>query len=161
MRRSVIYMSLIAAAIVFGIVAAGVPSSRNDPVLHVSSSATTTSVPPALAPTTSPTVAVPAAHSPGAVSVLIANASGNIGAGATRATALGNAGYKTLRPVETVPSSQTAVYFLPGYQADASAVAALIGAPSAAVQPMPAKTPGTHLRNADVRVVIGPDLAHR
>jgi hypothetical protein len=72
---------------------------------------------------------------------------------------LAAAGYPMGTPANASPKvDATAVYFLPGYDREAAAVAAAIGAPETAVAPLPATVPG-EIGGAQVVVVIGADLA--
>lgn len=70
------------------------------------------------------------------------------------------AGYTNSTPKDaatTVPTS--AVYFQPGYDADAAAVAAAIALPASEVQPLPSPPPPAigNAGDAPVIVVVGPD----
>ena len=51
------------------------------------------------------------------------------------------------------------VYYTPPVQAEARAIATILGV--AAVQPMPSPSPIRDLRGADVLVMAGPDLAQK
>jgi hypothetical protein len=51
------------------------------------------------------------------------------------------------------------VYYTEGFQAEAQAVAASLGAPAEAVQPMPTPPPVADIQGAQVLVVLGPDIA--
>ena len=72
---------------------------------------------------------------------------------------LATAGYQTAPPGNaTADVEATQVFFGPGFEAEAAAVATAIGAPAGAVQPLPATPPG-NIGGAQVVVVVGPDLA--
>jgi hypothetical protein len=117
---------------------------------------TTTTVP--VEPTTTTTLP---SKAPAEVVVKVANASGtpsNGLAGKTR-TALQGKGY-TQVSVTDAPSAVTStqVLYVEGSQGDAQAVAAALGVPLDAVQPMTNPPPVT-LGTATVLVLAGPDLA--
>ena len=105
--------------------------------------------------TTSTTVAP---HDPAEVKVLVANGSGTNGAAGGTTDALEALGYVTATPTnaERVPS--TIVYFTTGFEAEAEALAAAIGATPESVTAMPAVAPVDDLQLANVLVHLGPDL---
>lgn len=113
-----------------------------------------------LAPPTTPPPTSPA-HQPPSVPVLVlngVNVNKPIAGSAVRT--LGAAGYTNSTPKDaatTVPTS--AVYFQPGYDADAAAVAAALGLPAGEVQPLPSPPPPAigNAGDAPVIVVVGPD----
>ena len=103
--------------------------------------------------------AAPEARPPGEVVVLVANASGVSGAAGEQATSIQGGGYQILEPTNA-PEALEATQVLPvaGFEAEAAALAAQIGAPPEAVQPMP-ESPPVELANANVLVLLGTDLA--
>jgi hypothetical protein len=105
------------------------------------------------------TTAAPAARPPGEVVVLVANASGVQGAAAAQSEAIASGGYQVL-PAANAPSEveATQVMATAGYEADAAALAAAIGAPAESVVAMP-DPPPLDLTGAHVLVMLGPDLA--
>jgi hypothetical protein len=108
--------------------------------------------------TTSTTV-TPTTHATAQVRVIVLNGGGPPGsAGATRTT-LSAAGYTTLDATDTEPDvAASVVYYTPGFEADAAAIAAAIGI-TAAPQPMPEPPPqNTPVGQVDVVVVLGPDF---
>lgn len=109
-------------------------------------------------PATTDTTAVTAARPPGEVTVLVANAADVPGAAARLSQVVADAGYKTAPPANAPTAEASAVYFVPGYEADANAVAALLD-PAPAVSPMPDPVPVEDLRGAQVLVVQARDLA--
>ena len=98
------------------------------------------------------------------IPVYVANGSGVSGAAGAVNANLTAAGYLAAIPPEgSAPNTPTTrVYYFKDatndYQADAEAVATLIGAQPTAVQPLPAD-PGFDIKNATVVVYLGPDLA--
>ncbi|MEQ8719484.1 MAG: LytR C-terminal domain-containing protein [Acidimicrobiales bacterium] len=108
---------------------------------------TTTTVPPATQ-VTSP---------PNEVAVLVLNAgSGVNGAAGTLTTNLAALGYATLPAANGPEQTRSFVYYEPGFQADAEAIAAALGAPEGSVAPMPSPAPA-ELQGADILILIGPD----
>ena len=102
---------------------------------------------------------VSVAHDPSKVTVLVANGAGINGLASKIGDKLKAANYVTAEPGNTkAPADESAVYFSPGYEADANAVAALLTpAPKVAALPNPA--PVADLKNAKVLVVAAADLA--
>jgi hypothetical protein len=158
---------LIVVAAVLGIVAAGIPArggsanARIAPPAPTSTTLARTRTTVERAPSTTTTTIV-SAHAPAQVTVLVANGSGTVGAAAKMTKLIGDAGYKTLTAVDANDRSRpaTTVYYAAGYQADANALTALIGAPPAGVQAMPLPPPVSNLQAANVLVVLGADRAH-
>jgi hypothetical protein len=105
------------------------------------------------------TTVPPTARPPGEVVVLVANASGVQGAAGAQAEAIGAGGYQVL-PAANAPAEVEATQILAtaGYEADAAALAAAIGAPAESVAAMP-EPPPLDLTGAQVLVLLGPDLA--
>jgi hypothetical protein len=99
------------------------------------------------------------ARPPTEVVVLVANASGVQGAAGAQSETLQAGGYQVL-PADNAPDQVETTQVLPaeGYEAEAAVLAALIGAPEGAVQPMP-DPPPVDLAGANVLVLLGPDLA--
>jgi hypothetical protein len=113
--------------------------------------------------TTSTTIAL---HQPAEVKVLAVNGTTTPGIGGRAKDALLAATYNALTPTDakTKPVKTTVIYFAPGYQADATAIATLLKAPLTAVAPMPADR-GALLKDArnaaaaHVIVIVGDDIA--
>ena len=101
----------------------------------------------------------PAARPPGEVVVLVANASGVSGAAGGQTTSIQGGGYQTLEATNAAETvATTVVHPVAGYEAEAAALAAQIGAPPESVQPMP-EPPPVDLATANVLVLLGTDLA--
>jgi hypothetical protein len=111
--------------------------------------ATTTTVP---ATTTLP------ARAPAEVKVIVANASEVKGAAGGGRTVLANAKYNVLAPANAAASPTSSVFFIPGYDRDAAAIAAALQLPANLVKPMPAPLP-FDTKGAHVAVVLGADHA--
>ena len=106
------------------------------------------------ATTTTTTVA------PGTVSVVVANGTQTNGLAAHFSTVIGGAGYNMGTPVDTSTSEATsAVYYAPGFQQQAAAIATAIGLKPSQVLPLTAAVPVSGVTGTDVVVVIGQDLA--
>ncbi len=119
------------------------------------SSTTTTTEPPAPSTSVAPT----------ALKVVALNGAGINGYAGKAQQFLSVAGYTSTTAVTAaaqVPT--TTVYFAPGFEADAAAIASLFALPETSVQPMPtpgdslAKTPTEFPADTNVAVVLGPDV---
>ena len=106
--------------------------------------------------TTTSTTAPP--RDPAEVKVLVANGSGTNGAAGGTTDALEALGYVTGTPTNAERVESTIVYFTTGFQAEAEALAAAIGATPESVTAMPAVAPVDDLQLANVLVHLGPDL---
>lgn len=153
---------LLAVAVLLGIVLLNAADdSPTDTVSAARPSAdATTSLPPAVLPppTTASTVPLRAAKD---VRVLTANGTSVKGVGGRVKDVLKGAGYNVLAPTDAKPATASAVYFAPGFEREAQAVAQYLALPPTTVQPMPVPPPVTDLREANVLVVVGPDMAQR
>lgn len=126
---------------------AGSADGGDDSAAGDGSGTTTTTVPPATQ-VTSP---------PNEVAVLVLNAgSGVNGAAGTLTTNLAALGYATLPAANGPEQSRSFVYYEPGFQADAEAIAVALEAPDGSVAPMPSPEPAD-LQGADILILIGPD----
>ena len=97
---------------------------------------------------------------PGDVSVLVLNADGPAGSAGVASKTIGAAGYKMGTPTNAntgITLTTSAVYYAEGFQAEATAVARVLGKPASVVAPMPSPVPGTGADKADVVVVLGKD----
>ena len=108
---------------------------------------------------TTPTTAAPAAHNPAEVTVLVANGAGIDGLASRIADALKPANYVLADPGNTkAPADESTVFYTPGYEADAAAVAALLSPPPKTA-PLPDPPPVDDMKGAHVLVVAAADLA--
>jgi hypothetical protein len=115
-------------------------------------SATTTSS------TTSTTVAP--LRDPKTIKVLAANGTSTNGIGDKVRRKLLEGQYDALTAVtSTVKTPTTIIYFTPGFDGEAAAVATFLGVPVSTVQAMPTKPPVAQLGTANILVVAGNDLA--
>ncbi len=96
------------------------------------------------------------------VRVLVANATDVAGAAAVAAdTLIATFGYNALPPANTTTEPNvlpSAVYHGPDHAGDARQIAELLGISTDAIGPMPTDPPVADLADADVLVVLGPDL---
>ncbi|MDQ6697457.1 MAG: LytR C-terminal domain-containing protein [Actinomycetota bacterium] len=114
--------------------------------------------------TTRPTPSTPttlgAVHPASQVKVLVMNGTGGripMAAG-LNATKLKAKGFNTLAPANAVTRPTSAVYFVPGYQADAVAVGAVLGIPASSAVPVPTPLPQSpDASKANVIVLLGQD----
>ena len=110
--------------------------------------------------TTTTTVAT---RPPGEVPTIVLNDSGIAGAAGTYSDALLAVGYQLTNPDGANADAEgdaatTIVHFAPGFEAEAAAVAAAIGAPDLVPSALPTTPPGP-IAGASVVVVLGTDLA--
>jgi len=108
---------------------------------------------------TSTTTTTAALRPAAEIKVLVANGSSVNGAAGATTDSLEALGYVTATPTNAERVPATVVYFTEGYQPEAQALAAAIGAPPTSVTPMPAVAPVDDLQLANVLVVVGPELA--
>lgn len=110
--------------------------------------------------TTSSTTTVPL-RQPKDVKVIVANAS-DVNRAAGRATdQLKPPGYNVLAPTNVTPAvSASAVYYTPGYEREAVAVATALGMPQSVVKLVPTPPP-FDAKTANVLVLLGTDHASR
>jgi len=108
-------------------------------------------------PTTDTTLAPP--RDPAEVTVLVANGAGIGGLAGRIAETLNGANYVTAEPTNTrAPANESIVFYTPGYEADAAAVAALLS-PAPRVEALPDPPPVESIGTANVLVVAAADLA--
>ena len=100
------------------------------------------------------------AHKPADVAVLVLNGSGKPGVAASTSATIGEKGYKMGSPGNissaTHPAT-TSVYYAAGYQAEAEAIASVLGKDSSIVQAKPSTAIGPGSDSANVVVVLGLD----
>jgi hypothetical protein len=160
---------LIALAVVIGVVLLAKGLGDDESVSAGPADETTTTVPPDTTPGagTSETTGTSAPAEPGEarpvneVAVLVANASGVPKAAGTMSEQLKAAGY-TVREAANAKqqgAQATVVYYTPGYQKDAAKLATSIKANPTSVQALPNPPPVDDLRQANVLVLLGRDLA--
>lgn len=109
--------------------------------------------------TTTTTAATSPAVDPSTITVLVANGSGGVaGLAAAVTEVVDGAGYETAPPTNSQPIESSVVYYAPGFQEAATAVAQLFD-PAPQVSPLPDPSPVSDLRGANVVVVASGDLA--
>jgi hypothetical protein len=153
-------VALIVAAVLLGIVLLQA-TDDGEPFAGVDTSGSSTETTEATTVTVPGTTATSAdaAHNPAEVTVLVANGAGINGLASKIADKLKAANFVTAEPGNTkAPADESAVYFAPGYQADAEAVAALLSPPPK-VAPLPEPPPVDDMKGAHVLVVAAADLA--
>jgi hypothetical protein len=155
-------IALIVAAVLLGVILLRATDSpepfanvETDDAVESDNGTTVTSDPAA----TTPSVTTAAAHDPSEVIVLVANGAGIPGLASTVADQLKGANYVVAEPGNTkAPADESAVFFTPGYEADAAAVAALL-TPPPKVAPLADPAPVEDMKSAHVLVVAAADLA--
>src|SRR4051812_6501987 len=158
-------MVLIVVALVGIVLLAG---SGSFTAKNASTKKTTTTTGVGGATTTATTTTAPAApttHPPADTKVVVLNATGGLqqNAGSENSTKLGPGGFNVLPALDATNTSPTSmVYFASGYEADAKAVAKLLGIPATSVAATPATTLSNDpsVNNANVIAVIGTDHAN-
>jgi hypothetical protein len=147
-------LALLAVAVLLGIILLNSADNPRGATLAAGKSARPAASVSTLAP---PTTIV--ARAPHDVRVLPANGTSVNGAGARVGTTLKAAGYDVLAATSVVqPARASVIYFLPGFDREAAAVAVVLNLPATAAQPLPAPPP-FDTKGANVTVLIGPDLA--
>jgi hypothetical protein len=143
---------VIVVAIVLGVL---ILRSHGGPSAAVPPTSTTTTLPRA----TTTTTTVP--HSKVKVLVLNGSTTNNIAGGYT--TVLQHIGWSMLVPADAKPppKATSALYYAPNQQSSADEIAAELGLPLSAVQPLTSAAPVTSAGGADVVLVVGSDLASR
>lgn len=158
---------LVAVAVVLGVIllikGGGIGFETSDEQLDIDAGggAATT----ADSTTTTTTAAPSTSVAPAQLSVVLLNGAGINGYAASAQQFLSVAGGYTSTTAATAASqtASTIVYYAPGYEADAAAIAALFGLDASAVQPLPE---GTQLArdaadvpaDSNVVVLLGPDV---
>ena len=96
---------------------------------------------------------------PAEVKVLELNSGGPAGTAASTSSRIGETGFVMQQAANASArgAATTVVYYATGYQAEAEAVAAVIGKANDVVKEMPATSPGPGAENANVVVVLGAD----
>jgi len=141
--------------------AAGAATSTTSTTTTTTAAATTTLATAGRTTTTTahaptPSVAV------SSIRVLVANGTNHNGAAAAVSSFLSGKGFLTLSPVDaltTVPATQ--VYAVNGAAIDADEVASMLGLPTSTVEPSSMPVPVSSTGNANVVVVVGPDILPR
>lgn len=157
-------LGLILVALLIGIVLYN--SADNSPAPKAASTGgkktTQTTVP---GETTLPPTTLPPVRSPSEVRVVVVNGTSTSGAAGKVSDPLNKtAGYNTLKPTDATPAVKqsnpktSVVYFTPGFEREAKAVAAFLGLPATATAALPTPPPSTELNDANVVVLVGADL---
>ncbi len=147
---------LLAIAIVLGVLLVW---AGHRPVVPVAATSGTTTAPSSTTTTEPTTTTTTSPHS--SVHVTVANGTSAPTAATDYGKALATKGWVVSPPMDTTSpvTSATVVYYAPGQQANAAAVASELGLKSSAVQPVNSSIPVTPPSGTQVLVVLGPDLA--
>jgi hypothetical protein len=110
------------------------------------------------------TTAAPASRAPEEVPTIVLNDSGVAGAAGSYSDVLAGLGYQLTNPDGANADAEgdaavTLIYFAPGFDVEAAAVAEAIGAPDTVVPAALPTTPPGPIAGASVVVVVGIDLA--
>ncbi len=149
--------ALIFVAVVVGVVLLNA-TEGSEPFTAEPDRRTTTTAPPD-EDDEPPTETTVPARDPAEVRVLVANGSGIAGAAGRLTDQLNAVNYNVLAPGNTNPPriESSAVYYAPGFQAEAEALARLLQ-PAVTVAPMPDPLPVDDLKEADVLIVLAEEL---
>ena len=98
---------------------------------------------------------------PPQVKVLVVNGAGVPRAAANTNSRLEPLGYNLLAPTDGVATEVSSVFFSDGFEREAAEVAQSLELPADAVKPMSDPPPVANLREANVVVHVGPELAQR
>lgn len=150
---------LLAVAVALGIVllqAADDPPPGQDVTAGRNPGGTTATTTAPEAPTTTLPLRPPAQ-----VKVVVVNGSGVAKAAANTSTRLEPAGYNLLAPVDGTTAEASSVFFTPGFEREAAEIATQLELPADAAKAMPDPPPVADLREANVVVHVGPELAQR
>ena len=92
------------------------------------------------------------------VKVIVANASGVVGAATTLGDTLTSDGYAVVDTTNAAAVSATKIYYVGDYEPEALALATALGLESSAVAELPDPSPVEGSGEANLLVLIGPDL---
>jgi hypothetical protein len=151
---------LIVAALIVGVVL--LHRQTGTPTTLAATGATTTTVKRSVprGATGAVTSTTAALRNPQDIKVLVANGTDTRGAASSFSDRLHKAGYDTLASTNaSTPAASSTVFYAPGLDREATVVANLLGLQPSAVQPLPQQAPVAQLHDADLLVVVGPDLA--
>ncbi len=151
---------IVGVAVVLGAIlllrAGGVGFQSSDSGIEISTDDTTTT-------TAAPTTTVPTTdRAPSQVKVVVANGSEVSGLAGKTGQFLAQQGYSNSLAVDALSQvSVTTVYYSPGFESSAQAVARLLGLSSAQVQPLPNGSELTKDQPSDAGVIVvtGPEVA--
>jgi len=100
-------------------------------------------------------------RAPQDIKVLVANGTSTPGLAGKVSNIVHAKGYNTLASTNsTQKPAASIVFFQPSYGNDAASLAAKLGLPAGAVQAMAQPPPVSNLNNANILIVVGPDLAN-
>lgn len=156
-------VALLSVAVVIGIVLLNAADDSPSPRVSAGGDkATSTSSPEQTTTTIAVTTTTTPARAPKEVKVLSANGTDVKGAARKATDALRAAGYNVLAPVDAGKKvSATSVFFAAGFEAEARAVASLLGLGPDVVKAIPTPPPLADVRGANVVVMVGPETAAR
>lgn len=153
---------LLAVAVVIGIVLLNVADDEPSRQVSAGGDASTSTTVPETTTSSAATTTTVAARAPKDVKVLSANGTDVKGAARRATDVLRGAGFNVLAPVDLGKSiTESAVYFAPGFEREAEAVATSLGLGAAVIRPMPSPPPLPDIRGANVVVAVGPETAAR
>jgi len=102
--------------------------------------------------------AEPQVRPPGEITVIVLNGSGVQGAAGNMSDQIASAGYQTATPDNTGSVETTSIRFAEGYEAEAKALAQVVGSSPDATSPLEGDL-GVDLQGAQLVVLLATDLA--
>jgi hypothetical protein len=149
---------VIALAVIVGVVLLQVVDKGNtgpvgDQSAKVAATTTTTAKSGTSTSVTTATTAPQAARPPSQIVVQVLNGSGKSGVAGALTQQFKSKGYQTVDAKDTIKRTGTVVYYRPGFDREAAAIATLIA--GSQIAPMPTPPPSGASPNANIVVVIG------
>jgi hypothetical protein len=156
-------IALIVVAVLLGVILLNATDSpepfAGEPVDNSDDSTDDTTDTSTPAGDTSSTTVAPVVRDPATVTVLVANGAGIPGLAGGITDQLEAQNYLTAPASDTLaPADESNVFYTPGYEADAAAIAALLS-PAPATAPLPDPPPVADMQGANILVVAAADLA--
>lgn len=148
----VIALAVISGVVLLQVVDKGNTGPVGDQSVKAAATTTTTTAPGTSTSVTTATTAAAPARSPAQVVVQVLNGSGKSGAAGALTTQLKAKGYQTLAATDTTKRTGTVIYFVPGFDREAAAIATFV---SGQLVPMPTPPPQNASPNANIVIVIG------
>lgn len=162
--RTGLGVAIVVVAVVIGVLL--LPSATRAPLAAVASTATTTTTTVPSSPGTNhgqhSSSATSTTIPPATVHVLVANATTTNGVAGDVTSFLASKGFGTLTATNAlVKVNASQVFTVGGATADVQAVAAALNLPASSIEPAASSAPVSSTAGANVVVIVGPDLAAR
>lgn len=149
----VIALAVIAGVVLLQVVDKGNTGPVGDQSVKASATTSTTAARSTSTSASTATTAAAGARAPAQVVVQVLNGSGKSGVAGALTVQLKLKGYQTLAATDTTKRTGTVIYFVPGFDREAAAIAALVSGSQLA--PMPTPPPQNASPSANIVIVIG------